>query len=112
MLPQTFFRQCRIKASVINTQPTRDLLSELNIEKTEHDNKFKADVNQKTFLKVVEKALNQTKMKGVESGVAAKQKRTFKKIGKNLVLLKLFSSPPQSSSLPSRDFQVNPHYLL
>ena len=93
-----FFRPTnRIKASVINTQSAKDFLSELNLEKMEHEKKIKADVNQKAFLKVVQR------MKGAETGMATKQKRTFKKIGKNLVLLKLFSRQPQTSNLLLND---------
>ena len=87
-----YFRTNRIKASVFNTQSTRNFLSELNEEKNEHEKKFKADVNQKAFLKVVQKSLSQKR-----------QKRTFKTIGKNLVLLKLFSHQPRSSSLHLKD---------
>ena len=87
-----FFRTNRIKASVFNTQSTKNFLSELNEEKNEHEKQFKADVNQKAFLKVVQKSLSQKR-----------QKRTFKTIGKNLVLLKLFSHQPRSSSLHLKD---------
>ena len=90
-----FLRPNRIKASVINTQSARDFLSELNLEKIEREKKIKADVNQKAFLKVVQKSLSQER--------APKQKRTFKKIGKNLVLLKLFSRQPQTSNLLLND---------
>lgn len=88
-----FFRPNRIKASVIDTQSARVFLSELNIEKNEQEKKFKADVNQKAFFKVMQQSLSQKRMK--EAGTASKNKRTFKKIGKNLVLLKLFSRQPQ-----------------
>lgn len=91
-----FFRPNRIKASVIDSQAARVFLSELNLEKNEQEKKFKADVNQKAFFKVMQQSLSQKRMK--EAGRASTHKRTFKNIGKNLVFLKLFSRQPQVQS--------------
>ena len=64
---------------------------------------IKADVNRKAFVKIVQKTLSQNKMKGVEACTSTKQKRTFKKIGKNLVLLKLFSRQVPNSNFGLSD---------
>ena len=86
-----FRKSNKIHASVICSEPAKDFLEILNKE-----NKCERNMKQESFYKVVEKVLTQNKLNEVKSAARSNNKRTFKKLSRNLMLMKLFSHSKQN----------------
>ena len=87
----TFRKSNKIHASMICSEPAKDFLKILNCE-----TKCEQNIKQESFYKVVEKALTQNKLNEVKSATRNNNKRTFKKLSRNLMLMKLFSHSKQN----------------
>ena len=96
---------------MICSEPAKDFLKILNCE-----NICEQNMKQESFYKVVEKALTQNKLNEVKSATRNNNKRTFKKLSRNLMLMKLFSHSNQNkvslnSEIPKDSENVSLSYF-